>query len=205
MSNLNLQLNYANRTIMQRTIFFFELMFSQDCAILNESYFLCLQYPNSNLFQMISEFQYLEKAEQDFMYSVPVLVSILIAGADSSIDKSEITKAVSTLKLKQSHSRKSLTDYYKVAGQDFEDKLKVTIAAYPNGTKERNERIVSELEKLNGIFTKIDQEFAIEFYNSIKDIAKKIAEASGGVLGYMAVGYEESKFVDLKMIKEPHK
>lgn len=154
---------------------------------------------------MISEFQNLENAEQDFMYAVPVLVSILIAGADSSIDKSEISKAVATLKLKQSQARKSLTDYYKVAGQDFEDKLKITIATYPSGTKERNDKIVGELEQLNKIFTKLDNEFAIEFYNSIKDIAKKVAEASGGVLGYMAVGYEESKFVDLKMIKDPHR
>ena len=39
----------------------------------------------------------------------------------------------------------------------------------------------------------------------MKDHAVKIAESSGGVFGFMSVGYEESKVIDLKMIKDPSK
>lgn len=152
---------------------------------------------------MIEEFKDLTSGEIETMLKVPVLVSILIAGADNDIDKSEIKQAVSISKLKQVKARPSLISYYQQAGTDFEDKLKVLIQQYPVDASERNPLLISELEKVNDILAKIDSKFAIVFYNSIRDIAKKIAEASGGVLGYMAVGYEESKLIGLDMIKDP--
>ncbi|MEM6829901.1 MAG: hypothetical protein AAF551_05250, partial [Bacteroidota bacterium] len=60
-----------------------------------------------------------------------------------------------------------------------------------------------ELRKLNFILPKIDNNFAVKFYASLKELAKKIAEASGGVLGYLSVGYEEAKLMELKMLKDP--
>lgn len=152
---------------------------------------------------MIEEFKNLSQDEVETMYKMPVLVSILIAGADNEIDRSEIQEAVGLLKIKQSKARESLLNYYKEAGKDFEDKMKVMIQQYPVNAKERNPHIIAEIEKVNTILPKLDQKFAIEFYASIKDMAKKIAEASGGLLGYMAVGYEESKLINLSMIKEP--
>jgi len=152
---------------------------------------------------MIEEFKDLTSVEIETMFKVPVLVSILIAGADNDIDKSEIKQAVSISKLKQVKARPSLISYYQEAGTDFEDKLKVLIQQYPVDAGERNPILIEELEKVNDILPKIDQRFAVVFYNSIRDIAKKIAEASGGVLGYMAVGYEESKLIGLDMINDP--
>lgn len=152
---------------------------------------------------MIEEFKNLSLDEVETMYKVPVLVSILIAGADNEIDKSEIRQAVSLSKIKQSKAREGLIEYYREAGKDFEDKMKVMIQQFPVNAKERNPMIISELENVNKILPKLDQKFAVEFYESIKDMAKKIAEASGGLLGYMAVGYEESKLIGLQMIKDP--
>lgn len=152
---------------------------------------------------MIEEFKNLSEEEIETMLKVPVLVSILIAGADGTIDKSEIKQAVSLSKIKQTKAREDLIEFYKEAGRDFEDKMKIMISQLPADAAERNPIIISELEKVNDIFPKLDPKFSEDFYFSIKDMAKKIAEASGGVLGYMAVGYEESKLIDLKMIKDP--
>lgn len=152
---------------------------------------------------MINEFQNLTEDEQETMYRVPVLVSILIAGADNEIDRYEIKKAVDLSNIKQRSAREELIEYYREVGQDFEDKMKVLINHYPANAQERNKLIIEELERLNSILPKLDQKFAVEFYASIKDIAKKVAEASGGVLGYMAIGYEENKLIDLKMVKDP--
>ena len=151
---------------------------------------------------MIDQFTSLEQHEIETMFKVPILVSILIAGADNNIDNAEMKKAVSISKTKQQKARKDLIEYYRVVGSDFEDKLKVLIQHYPVDAEDRNPQIIEELEKLNDILPKLDQNFAIDFYQSIKGIARKVAEASGGVLGYMAVGYEESKFVGLDMINE---
>lgn len=152
---------------------------------------------------MIEEFKNLTPEEVEVMYKVPVLVSILIAGADNEIDRSEIKQAVNLSKIKQTKAREDLIEYYKDAGKDFEDKIKVMIQQYPSRAEERNPLIIAELEKLNSILPKLNNQFAVEFYSSIKDIAKKIAESSGGLLGYMAVGYEESKLIALHMISDP--
>jgi hypothetical protein len=154
---------------------------------------------------MIAEFKALTNDEIETMLKVPMLITILVAGADNEIDKSEMNEAVSIAKLKQKKARLDLIDYYKEVGSDFEDKLKVMIQMYPTKAAERNPMVIAELEKLNTILPKLDQKFSIEFYASIKDIAKKIAESSGGLLGYMAVGYEESKLIGLKMINDPSK
>ncbi|UII20120.1 hypothetical protein [Fulvivirga ligni] len=152
---------------------------------------------------MIEEFKNLSAEETDLMLKVPVLVSILIAGADNNIDKSEIREAVNLSKIKLVKAREDLVSYYKIVGQDFEDKVKVMINQLPSGVESRTAEIVKELQKVNAILPKLDTRFALEFYESIRDMAKKIAEASGGILGYMAVGYEESKLIGLSMIKDP--
>jgi hypothetical protein len=152
---------------------------------------------------MITDFDKLSDEEIEVMLKAPLMVSILIAGADNEIDNSEIKKAVDISKSKQIRARKNLLDFYSEVGENFEDKLKILIQQYPMGSKERNPAIIDELELVNNILPKLDKQFAVEFYESIKDIAKKVAEASGGVLGYMSIGYEESKLVDLKMIKDP--
>ncbi|MEQ8474901.1 hypothetical protein [Fulvivirga sp.] len=154
---------------------------------------------------MIAEFNALSNEEIETMLAVPILVTILIAGADGQIDKSEVNEAISIAKLKQKKARVGLIDYYGEVGTDFEDKLKVMIQHFPVKAEERNPLIIDELTKLNTILPKLDNNFAIEFYASIKDLAKKIAESSGGILGYMAVGYEESKLIELKMINNPSK
>lgn len=154
---------------------------------------------------MIAEFNALSNEEIETMLAVPILVTILIAGADGQIDKSELNQAISIAKLKQKKARVGLIEYYGEVGTDFEDKLKVMIQHFPVQAEERNPLIIEELSKLNKILPKLDNNFAIEFYASIKDLAKKIAESSGGILGYMAVGYEESKLIELKMINNPSK
>lgn len=152
---------------------------------------------------MIAEFEDLEQDEVDLLLKAPLIVSILIAGADGNIDKNELNEAVSIAKLKQTKSRRDLKGYYQEVGENFEDKIKFLINNYPLSHDARNKKIVEELKELNNILPKLPKHFAVELYASLKDIAKKIAEASGGILGYMAVGYEESKFIDLKMIKKP--
>jgi len=152
---------------------------------------------------MIAEFENLQEEEIELLVQAPILVCILIAGADDKIDKSEIKEAVNLAQSKQKKARKALIEYYKLVGENFEDKLKFMISRFPATADSRNPQIVEELEKLNDVFPKVDNGFARELYASLKDIAKKIAEASGGILGYMSIGYEESKFIDLKMIKNP--
>ena len=154
---------------------------------------------------MIQEFKELTEEEVDLMLRVPALICTLVAGADSNIDNSEIREAVAISKLKQTRARKALIEYYREVGKNFKTQFMECNDNYPKKADERNLLITEELEKVNPILKKLNRSFAIKFYNSIKDLAQKIAEASGGVLGFMSVSYEESKLIKLDMIKDPQR
>lgn len=154
---------------------------------------------------MIKELEKLREDESQVLYDAPVFVAILIAGADGNIDKSERKEAIGIARSKQSRAREQLVDYYKVVSDRFESRFNELIDSLPKDTEERNKAIVTELRKLNFILPKTDKNFAVKLYSSLKDLAKKIAEASGGVLGYLSVSYEEAKLMELRMINNPEK
>ncbi|MEP0985191.1 hypothetical protein [Ekhidna sp.] len=151
---------------------------------------------------MIPEFEPLREDEIQVLLKAPVYVAILIAGADGKIDKSERREAIDVARNKQSRSREQLAEFYKMVGEQFEENFNKLVDELPSGTDSRVSAITTELRKLNFILPKIDKNFSIKFVASLKDLAKKIAEASGGVLGYLSVSYEESRLMELKMIKE---
>lgn len=152
---------------------------------------------------MIKEFEKLREDEIDVLIKAPVYVAILIAGADGNIDSSERKEAVEVAKSKQLRAREQLIEYYKVVGENFENNLNAFLAELPENPQERTAVITHELRKLNFILPKIDKNFSVKLHASLKELAKKIAEASGGVLGYLSVSYEESKLMELKMINDP--
>jgi len=151
---------------------------------------------------MIPEFEPLREDEREVLLDAPVLVAILIAGADGKIDKSEKKQAVDIARTKQSRAREQLSEYFKIVGERFEDRFFKLVDELPADTEERNQKVSIELRKLNFILPKIDKNFGIKLHASLKDLAKKIAEASGGVLGYLSVSYEEAKLMELRMIND---
>jgi len=152
---------------------------------------------------MIPEFNSLSSNEVELMHKAPMLVCILIAGADGNIDQSEIRKAISFATKKQRAGKSTLLEFYNEVGSDFEDKLKIVIQGFPVKEKERTPKIVTELSHLNDILLKLDKGFSIEFYKSLKEIGLEIAKSSGGVLGLKSVGEEEAQYLTLSMIKDP--
>lgn len=154
---------------------------------------------------MVKEFENLREDEVEVLLTAPVYVAILIAGADGDIDKSERREAIEVAHSKQGRAREQLVEYYKEVGAAFEEKFNRLISELPDNADERNKAITTELRKLNFIFPKIDKNFSVKLYASLKDLAKKIAEASGGILGYLSVSYEESKLIELRMINDPEK
>lgn len=152
---------------------------------------------------MISPLEGLTVGEQEFMHKAPILVCILIAGADGNIDREEIKGAIAQAKKKTRNSSEGMMELYREIGEDFEDKLKILLQAYPVEVTQRNPMIVEELSQLNSILPKIEKNFAVQFYQSICDLAMKVAESSGGWFGMKSVGEAEAKYVKLPMIKDP--
>jgi hypothetical protein len=151
---------------------------------------------------MIREFEKLTDSEIDLMLKAPVLVCILIAGADGNIDKKEIKEAIL---LTQKKTNGTLAGYLNEVSQDFEDKLKVLIQSYPHTPAERALAIMRELGQLDAVFIKLDRYFAAQIYQMLKQLASKIASSSGGIWGMNTVTEEEAKYLDLSVIQDPMK
>jgi ribosomal protein S17E len=150
---------------------------------------------------MIKELEKLKDSEVELMLKAPVLLCILIAGADGTIDRKEIKKAIHvTVKKKD---KTILDNYFREVSQDFEDKLKILLQSYPFESAERNPILITELSHLNPILKKMDKSFSKPFYDMLKELAEKIAGSSGGLWGMMTVDSEEAKFIDLPMIDDP--
>lgn len=152
---------------------------------------------------MIKELERLSASEVETMAKAPLLVCILIAGADNEIDNKEVKGAIELSKKKTDKVKVSLAEFYKEISTDFEDKLKIILQGLPVESTQRNPLIYEELSKINLVLPKIEKTFAKEFYNSLRYIAKKIAESSGGILGMKKVGEDESRLISLPMIKDP--
>lgn len=155
---------------------------------------------------MIPEFNRLSTTEIELMLKGPILACILVAGADNHIDNKEIRGSIESVRNKQKKARdSSLSKFYLMVTEDFEDKLKVVLQNYPVDAKRRNELIAEELKGLNSLLRKLDKDFSVGYYRSIRDIAIKTAESSGGVLGIRSVGEAEARLVNLPMIDDPSK
>jgi hypothetical protein len=57
-----------------------------------------------------------------------------------------------------------------------------------------------ELTTLNTILPKLNPTYALQFRDSLHDIAVEVAKASGGIFGIGSIGEEEKELLDLPMI-----
>ena len=155
---------------------------------------------------MIPEFSQLTQEEKNLLYDVPALATILIAGADNIIDKYEKQVAAELTKYKSVTSEPELQDYFAHVSTTFRERLEQLIAELPGKAKFRNPFIREQLAHVNEITVKINEEFSMEYYKHIKDIARYVAEASGGVLGYLSINKAEARALNnLDMILNPKK
>lgn len=154
---------------------------------------------------MIPQLEKLTDQETELMYKAPLLVTILIAGADDNIDKQEKESALlsSTFNYQTFVEEPALENYYKSVTHNFMGKLNKLIKILPPDSISRNSIISEELEKLNVLFPKLDPEFAQLFYESLRNLANEVAKSSGGFLGIGTVSTEEKKLMALSMIRPP--
>jgi hypothetical protein len=151
---------------------------------------------------MVPELSKLSSSEKELVYKAPLLVCILIAGADGKIDTKELTEAIGISRQRE-WVKANLANYFGEVSQDFEDKIKMLIQAYPYSTAQRNEQIGKELSELNLLWSKLGIDFASSLYDSMKYIAQRIALSSGGFL--KKISAEEAQLLDLPMLSNPAK
>lgn len=145
----------------------------------------------------------LKQSEKSLMLKAPLLVGILLAGADGKIDDKERKKLGDIFLSKSRKYGSELESLYQKLSSNLNIYMIEVIHSYPKDIKDQNRELVRKLGKLNDILPKLDRDFAIKYYQSLRDVAKKVAKSSGGYFGINSVSGGEKRFIDLSMILNP--
>lgn len=150
----------------------------------------------------IHAFAELNEQEVDQMIGSVSLVTVLIAGADGDIDAKETAWAKKIANIRTYSTPAPFQEFYKLVGQDYQERLDKIISDYPKEVAARQQKISDELAALNPILEKIENKWAAGFYNDLLSFATHVAKADGGVMGFFSVSGDEEKWVSLPMITE---
>jgi hypothetical protein len=149
-----------------------------------------------------SSLAYLNNTDQELLFKAPLLVCILIAGADGRIDDREVDKALEMAR-RNYWVKSALRNFYAELSKDFEDKLKVTIQSYPADPVKRTAAISAELAQVNGLWHKLDPTFSCEYFEMLRYLANRIASSSGRF--WARITEEEARLLELPMLTNPSK
>lgn len=149
---------------------------------------------------MPKELDSLSAEEQQQVVDAISYITLLIAGSDGEIDLNEVRWGEKITRIRAFSYDEELRPFYKRVGANFTERLAQLQDELPDDPKERQAQILEELSKLNDILPKLDHFYARLYYHSLRTFAEHVAHASGGVLGWLSVGFEEYKIIDLPTI-----
>ena len=152
---------------------------------------------------MTEEFRTLRDDEIEIILNSPAMVAVLIAGADDDIDKDEIKSGIAFSEKKKLEEGEELAEYFSEVSTHFENVQNNYINDLPENLELRQNAITSYLRQLNGILPKIEEEISMKIYGFLLEMAKEVAQASGGVMGFNKTSKDEAAFTGLDMIKDP--
>ena len=150
---------------------------------------------------MATLFNSLSQAQSDQLKAAPSLITILVAGADGTIDAQELNWAEKLTHIRSySDASESLNEFYSAVDASFTADLEGAIADLPQDQGKREQVISDHLSGLNKILSGLDNATAYALYSSFTSFAEHIAKASGGFLRFGSISSEEKKWISLPMI-----
>lgn len=152
---------------------------------------------------MLYQLENLNASEKELVLNAPALVTLLIAGADDKIEEEEIRRSLQLVHVKSYAEAVDIKEIYQTLNEDFEVRLSNLIDNSPRNLVEREAYLIEELTKLNRVYSKLDQTFALKFHASLQSFASYIAMAAGGIFGIESISEREGKFVKLPMVEVP--
>lgn len=152
------------------------------------------------MWTMLDGFQHLTGEEIDTLVQAPVLITILVGGADGDLDREERVWTERLLRARTYAKPNLANEYYRVVAEDFLTKLETKLSELPEDPEARNVQIAEKLGALNPILAKLDTTLAATLYKSFISLAQETAKASGGFLRIGAVSAAEHQWLKLPML-----
>lgn len=148
---------------------------------------------------MNTVFRTLRDDEIEIVVNAPAMVALLVAGADDDVDQDEIREAIQYA-TNAADKYDLLGEYFEEVQAQFEEIFKSYISELPEDLETRQHTITSYLRQLNGILPKVRPEVGDQFHQFLLDLAKSVAEASGGIFGMKKISKAEAQYLTLDMI-----
>ena len=148
----------------------------------------------------MTHFENLTPSELQQLEIAVVQISILVAGADGTIDAEEAAWADKVTHIRSYSGEECLQEFYDQVATNFKISFNDMVKSLPTDTALRQTTLSTELAKLDPILAKLEPIVGYKMYHSYRTLAMSIAKASGGILGFGAVSRDEEKVVHLPMI-----
>ncbi len=149
---------------------------------------------------MITNFETVTNQEFKQLKEAIAYITILVAGADNTIDKEETDWATKLTKIRSYANEDTLHGFYEEVGKDFENDLYRLNDSLSSDVKVRTEEIEAKIAELNPILLKLENEVGSALYSSYVSFAKHVAKASGGFLGFGSISAAEERVLGLKTL-----
>lgn len=150
---------------------------------------------------MLSKIEHLSSAEKQLIVNAPLLVSALVAGSDGEFMPEEISQAVKIIHIKTYSETRDVSGVYKAIDAHSEEAIDMLIDSLPESTLDRNLFLIEQLTELNAIFPKLDEVFATDLFNSLKELAFYVSNA--GDLGVGMRSEQEKEMAKLSFLSLP--
>jgi hypothetical protein len=152
---------------------------------------------------MNSKIEHLSKDEKQLIHDAPLLIATLIAGADGEFDHAEINRAVKIIHIKTFSEGRDVRGVYKDIDAHSSEKIDELIQTLPAISHERTAQLKEKLTGLNQIFPKLDDQFAVDLYTSLRELAYYVSHENDGGVGIKYNSEQDKYLVHLKFLNKP--
>lgn len=150
---------------------------------------------------MIEAFKGINETEYKQLQEAIPAITILIAGADGTINDHETDWAEKITNIRSYKLPRRLSTFYKEVGETFHQDVSELTKDFRNDQEGTMRKLKFQLANLNDIFAKLqDHQLAYELYLSFRSFARHVARSTGGFLGWGAIGPKEDELIGLTMI-----
>ena len=134
-------------------------------------------------------FENLDRVEQQQPLNYPVYVSLLASNSDGTIDEKEKQEALHLTHLKTFSGDALLRDYFEQAEQQFSASLAQLDEGLPKEKFAREAALKSELKKIEGVLTKVDERYSRALHKSMRSYAQHVSHAHRNVLEWFLIPF----------------
>ncbi len=143
----------------------------------------------------------LNETEKDSLKIAPIYVGLLIASVDGEVSKNELARIEDIIKTKTFSEHNDVHYLYtELANNDLLNNISTIFDGLGSSTDERVSGATEALKNLNSILPRLNPTYALQFRDSLHDIAVEVAKASGGIFGIGSISDEEKEVLNLPMI-----